>query len=87
MSAAKKIKEYLLSGGELTVLKARELFHTTELRVVIARLRKKEFKIVSEKIDHVEDDGYHFLYYMEDAHDLMESNATLEEKFETLMEM
>lgn len=36
-----RIREYLASGGTLTVQQAFRMFHTTELRKVITRLRRK----------------------------------------------
>ena len=35
-----KILAYLKAGGRLTVRKAERLYHTTELRRIISRLRK-----------------------------------------------
>jgi hypothetical protein len=40
MSCESQVLSYLLSGKELTVVKAFRLFHTTELRRIISRLRK-----------------------------------------------
>lgn len=45
MKPKRDILAYFLSGGRLTVNKAIRLFHTTELRKVVSRLRKEGWDI------------------------------------------
>lgn len=44
----KEILSYLLAGGRLTVQKAWRMFHTTELRRIVSRLKRKGHPIVDE---------------------------------------
>lgn len=52
-----KILAYLKAGGRLTVRKAERLYHTTELRRIISRLRKMGYSICSNKQKAVTEDG------------------------------
>lgn len=52
-----KILAYLKAGGRLTVRKAERLYHTTELRRIISRLRKMGYSICSTKQKAVTEDG------------------------------
>ena len=52
-----KILTYLVVGGRLTVRKAERLFHTTELRRIVSRLRRKGYTISSDKLSAVTEDG------------------------------
>ena len=52
-----KILAYLQAGGRLTVRKAERLYHTTELRRIISRLRKMGYSICSNKQKAVTEDG------------------------------
>lgn len=52
-----KILAYLKAGGRLTVRKAERLYHTTELRRIISRLRKMGYSICSNKQRAVTEDG------------------------------
>mgnify|MGYP000104354441 FL=1 len=52
-----KILDYLKAGGRLTVRKAERLYHTTELRRIISRLRKMGYSICSTKQKAVTEDG------------------------------
>lgn len=52
-----KILAYLVVGGRLTVRKAERLFHTTELRRIVSRLRRKGYTISSDKLSAVTEDG------------------------------
>lgn len=49
-----KILAYLKAGGKLTVRKAERLYHTTELRRIISRLRKMGYSICSNRQKAVE---------------------------------
>lgn len=51
-----KILAYLKAGGRLTVRKAERLYHTTELRRLISRLRKMGYSICSNKQKAVTED-------------------------------
>ena len=55
--SGKYIKGYLKAGGRLTVRKAERLYHTTELRRIISRLRKMGYSICSNKQKAVTEDG------------------------------
>ena len=55
--SGKYIKAYLKAGGRLTVRKAERLYHTTELRRIISRLRKMGYSICSNKQKAVTEDG------------------------------
>lgn len=48
---------YLKAGGRLTVRKAERLYHTTELRRIISRLRKMGYSICSNRQKAVTEDG------------------------------
>lgn len=52
-----KILAYLKAGGKLTVRKAERLYHTTELRRIISRLRKMGYSICPNKQKAVTEDG------------------------------
>lgn len=52
-----QILAYLMKGGRLTVRKAEHLFHTTELRCIVSRLRKRGYPICSDKRSAVTEDG------------------------------
>lgn len=53
------ILTYLKQGGRLSVRKAERLFHTTELRRIISRLRKKGYAIASNRQEVTTEDGRH----------------------------
>lgn len=57
MKPQRDILAYLQSGGRLTVNKAQRLFHTTELRKVISRLRKSGWAICSDRRNDKTEDG------------------------------
>ena len=48
---------YLQSGGRLTVNKAQRLFHTTELRKVVSRLRREGWAILADRRNDKTEDG------------------------------
>lgn len=52
-----QIRNYLMQGGTLTVQQAFRRFHTTELRKVVTRLRRKGDTIISRWTDSVSSDG------------------------------
>ncbi|WP_317319160.1 helix-turn-helix domain-containing protein [Alistipes communis] len=61
------IRDYLMQGGTLTVQQAFRRFHTTELRKVVTRLRRKGDTIVSRWTDGQSIDGRrsrYKVYYM-----------------------
>lgn len=47
----------LLAGERLTVQKAFRLFHTTELRKIVSRLRRRGYDIRSERKSAETEDG------------------------------
>lgn len=53
----KKILAGLLSGERLTVRKAERLYHTTELRRIVSRLRRKGYPICSDRRSALTEDG------------------------------
>lgn len=67
MKPLNDIKAYFESGGRLTVQKAFRLFHTTELRKVVSRLRRRGYDIRSERKSDDSADGrrvYFNEYYL-----------------------
>ena len=46
-----RILKFLLCGGSLTVLRARELFATEDIYRIIARIRKRGYKIKDKWIN------------------------------------
>jgi hypothetical protein len=54
----KQIELYFKAGGTLTVQQAFHMFHTTELRKIVSRLRKNGMNIISELIDALNGDQY-----------------------------
>ena len=57
-----------MSGERLTVQKAFRLFHTTELRKIVSRLRRKGYNIRAERKHKESLDGRHVMfneYYLE----------------------
>lgn len=59
-TSIERIKNYLESGGKLTVLKALQLFKTTEMRSVASKLKKRGLNITSKRVA----DGRHFEYWL-----------------------
>lgn len=56
MTLQHNILAYFQQGGRLTVQKAFHLFHTTELRKIVSRLRRSGHNICSKaKSDETED--------------------------------
>ena len=53
----KRILAYLLGGGVLTVTKALQMFHTTELRRVVTTLTRKGHRIDSRWCEGESGDG------------------------------
>lgn len=53
----KKILAGLLGGERLTVRKAERLYHTTELRRIVSRLRRKGYPICSDRRSALTEDG------------------------------
>lgn len=51
------VLSYLSQGGRLTVRKAERLFHTTELRRIISRLRRKGYVICDTTVHTLTADG------------------------------
>jgi hypothetical protein len=45
-----EILKHFQRGDSLTVLEALKLYHTTELRRVVSRLKKQGFNIISEPV-------------------------------------
>lgn len=62
MNKQNEIAQYLWNGGTLSVLKALHLFHTTELRKIVSRLKRKGMNIVSELVENL-DTGDHYKEY------------------------
>jgi protein associated with RNAse G/E len=62
----------LLAGERLTVQRAFQLFHTTELRKIISRLRRKGYNIKANKLTHLSLDNrkvHYNEYYLDDDTD------------------
>lgn len=57
MKPKRDILAYLQSGGRLTVNKAIRLFHTTELRKVVSRLRREGWSIAADRRYDKTEDG------------------------------
>jgi hypothetical protein len=57
MKPKRDILAYLQSGGRLTVNKAIRLFHTTELRKVVSRLRREGWIIAADRRHDKTEDG------------------------------
>lgn len=53
---------YLIQGGMLSVRKAERLFHTTELRRIVSRLRRKGYAICGKPTGYMTDDGRKVIY-------------------------
>lgn len=68
MKPQRDILAYFQQGGKLTVQRALLMFHTTELRRIVCRLRKSGHDIKSKPISANTDDGRHVTfneYYLE----------------------
>lgn len=63
MKPLQQVLAYFLSGGRLTVQKAFRLFHTTELRKIVSRLRRKGYDIQSRAMKDETEDGRKVTYY------------------------
>ena len=50
MSPFNCIRAYFLNGGKLTVNTALSMFHTTELRKIVSRLRREGYDIRSNRM-------------------------------------
>lgn len=50
MSPLNCIRAYFQGGGRLTVNKALSMFHTTELRKIVSRLRREGYDIRSNRM-------------------------------------
>ena len=62
-----RIREYLAQGGTLTVQQAFRMFHTTELRKVVTRLKRKGDCIMGRWTSSSTDEGRtsrYKIYYM-----------------------
>ena len=57
----KQVLEYLKTGKDLTVCSCRELFHTTELRRIVSRLRQDGHNITGFMTKDL--DGHRFKRY------------------------
>jgi hypothetical protein len=57
MKPKQDILAYLQNGGRLTVNKALRLFHTTELRKIVSRLRREGHSIRATRCDDTTVDG------------------------------
>jgi hypothetical protein len=57
MKPKSDVLAYLLKGGKLTVQRAYRLFHTTELRKIVSRLRREGWTICAERIHDKTEDG------------------------------
>ena len=57
MKPKRDILAYLQSGGRLTVNKAIKLFHTTELRKIVSRLRREGWTICADRRQDETEDG------------------------------
>ncbi len=62
MKPKRDILNYFQSGGRLTVNKAIRLFHTTELRKVVSRLRKEGWTICADRRSDETKDGRKVIY-------------------------
>ena len=62
MKPLSDILAYLLDGGRLTVQKAFHLFHTTELRKIISRLRRRGYDIRADRRESVTEEGRKVMY-------------------------
>jgi transcription initiation factor IIE alpha subunit len=62
MKPKRDILAYLQSGGRLTVNKAIRLFHTTELRKIVSRLRREGWVICADKRNDTTEDGRRVTY-------------------------
>lgn len=62
MKPKRDILAYLQSGGRLTVNKAQRLFHTTELRKVVSRLRREGWAILADRRNDKTEDGRSVTY-------------------------
>lgn len=57
MKPQRDILAYFQQGGRLTVIRAIQMFHTTELRRIVCRLRKMGYPIVSKQMSDTTQDG------------------------------
>lgn len=67
MKAQQNILAALLAGERLTVQKAFRMFHTTELRKVVSRLRRRGYDIRADRKSKKTADGHSVIfneYYM-----------------------
>ena len=62
MRPKRDILAYLLNGGRLTVNKAMRLFHTTELRKIVSRLRRAGWTICADRRNDKTEDGRHVTF-------------------------
>lgn len=62
MKPLSDILAYLLDGGRLTVQRAFHLFHTTELRKIVSRLRRRGYNISSIRREGVTEEGRKVMY-------------------------
>ena len=58
----REILAYFLGGGRLTVQTAFHMFHTTELRKIVSRLRKSGHDIRSKQMSDTSVDGRHVTF-------------------------
>ncbi len=69
MKPQRDILAYFQQGGKLTVIRAIQMFHTTELRRIVCRLRKQGYPIISKQMSDKTEDGRHVTfkeYYLAD---------------------
>lgn len=57
MKPTRDILAYLKEGGKLTVNRAIMMFHTTELRKIVSRLRREGYDIRANKLKDTTSDG------------------------------
>lgn len=62
MKPSSDVLAYLLNGGRLTVQRAFGMFHTTELRKIVSRLRRRGHLIKSERCSAVTEDGRQVMF-------------------------
>lgn len=62
MKPLQLVLAYFLEGGRLTVQKCFHLFHTTELRKIVSRLRRKGYDIRSTPMHDETADGRRVTY-------------------------
>lgn len=62
MKPQRDILAYFQQGGKLTVQRALLMFHTTELRKIVSRLRKSGHDIRSKQMSDTTSDGRHVTF-------------------------